>query len=310
MIASPGNRGHPISPPIAWVGGKRSILPEIVSRFPARYSRYVEVFGGSGVVLFGKKPTPFEVWNDYNGDLYNFFYCVKHKHIAFLRELGFLPLNSRQEFGLMLSFMQGQEFAQQDMREELALAHKHFEEPDIKQIKAILTERCMLGDVSRAVAFFKVNRMSYGSGMDSFNCRPINLRKAYTLIWDAYHRLAGTVILENKDFQDLIKHYDREDTFFYLDPPYYMAEKLYAVAFPRADHQRLFDVLTHKDRKGKWLLSYNDEPFIRELYAGYYQYDFTRHHSLAARYRDGAEYNEILIANYDMNQNRQMSLFQ
>ena len=47
-----------ISPPIAWVGCKRNILPEIVSRFPARYSRCIEVFGGNGVVLFGKKPVP------------------------------------------------------------------------------------------------------------------------------------------------------------------------------------------------------------------------------------------------------------
>jgi len=40
------------------VGCKRNILPEIVSRFPARYSRCIEVFGGSGVVLFGKRPAP------------------------------------------------------------------------------------------------------------------------------------------------------------------------------------------------------------------------------------------------------------
>ena len=73
---------------------------------------------------------------------------------------------------------------------------------------------------------------------------------------------------------------------------------------------RLFDVLTHQDHKGKWLLSYNDSPFIRELYADYHQHRFTRLNNLGQRYEGGSEYNEILIANYDMNQNRQMSLFQ
>ena len=309
MIASPGNRGHPISPPIAWVGGKRSILPEVLSRFPARYNRYIEVFGGSGVVLFGKKPTPFEVWNDYNGDLYNFFYCVKHKHLELLHELRFLPLNSRREFFLLKGFLAGEPYPVDGMAAELELTQRYFPEPDADELAAILNRRCALGDVQRAAAFFKVNRMSYGAKMDTYSLQPCDLRRFYGQIIAAHKRLA-TVIIENKDYQNIIEQYDRPEAFMYLDPPYFEAEQHYAVAFPQEDHQRLFDVLTHKDRKCRWLLSYNDSPFIRELYADYHQHHFTRLNSLVQRYESGAEYNEILIANYDMNQNRQMSLFQ
>ena len=53
---------------------------EIISRFPAgQISRYIEVFGGAGWVLFGKpqQPGQLEVYNDIDGDLVNLYRCVK-----------------------------------------------------------------------------------------------------------------------------------------------------------------------------------------------------------------------------------------
>ncbi len=135
MSNLPNIRGHPMSPPIAWIGGKRSILPEILSRFPLKCDRYIEVFGGSGVALFGKEPTPFEVWNDYNGDLYNFYYCVKYKHLELLRELRFLPLNSRAEFSLLKAFLEGEPFPPEDIKAEQALAKANLSGPEAKEIE-------------------------------------------------------------------------------------------------------------------------------------------------------------------------------
>ena len=54
---------------ISWVGGKKSIRDLIYARFPQSYGRYIEVFGGGGWVLFGKKPDKFEVYNDFNNNL-------------------------------------------------------------------------------------------------------------------------------------------------------------------------------------------------------------------------------------------------
>ena len=52
---------------------------------PAKYDRYIEVFGGGGWVLFGKEPDKgvMEVFNDYNADLINLYRCVKTGHGSF-----------------------------------------------------------------------------------------------------------------------------------------------------------------------------------------------------------------------------------
>ena len=79
--------------------------------FLASYDRYIEVFGGGGWVLFGKPPDDrcMEIYNDYNSNLANLFYCVKNRTGAFLKELGFLPLNSRDEFTVIRNFIEKQE---------------------------------------------------------------------------------------------------------------------------------------------------------------------------------------------------------
>ncbi len=46
---------------ITWVGGKRAIRYDILSRFPREYDRHIEVFGGGGSILFAKPVTNFEV---------------------------------------------------------------------------------------------------------------------------------------------------------------------------------------------------------------------------------------------------------
>ena len=95
-------------------------------------------------------------------------------------------------------------------------------------------------------------------------------------------------MVENKDFEALIRQYDREDAFFYCDPPYYKTEGHYEVVFRRDDHVRLRDVLG--GIQGKWLLSYNDCAYIRELYEGYQIETVKRLNNLAQRYNQGEEY--------------------
>ena len=131
------------------------------------------------------------------------------------------------------------------------------------------------------------------------------------IIWQASRRLADTVI-ENKDFEALIRQYDRESAFFYCDPPYYETEGHYEVVFRKEDHKRLRDTLS--GCRGKWMVSYNDCAFIRELYEGYHITAVTRINNLAQRYDGGCEFLEVLITNYDpkeleKSQPRQLQLF-
>lgn len=78
---------------------------------------------------------------------------------------------------------------------------------------------------------------------------------------------------------------------------YFSTEDMYEVGFGWDDHVRLRETLGRI--KGKFLLSYNDCPEIRELYDGFSLFDFSRTHSMAQRYEAGKEFKELLIANYD-----------
>lgn len=299
---------------IAWVGGKKALRKLIYTMFPVQFDRYIEVFGGGGWVLFGKPPNlkrKLEVYNDYNSNLANLFYCVKNRTCAFLLELGFLPINSRDEFSMIRTFLEKQEPDTTFLQEELTLAEQNLSPPDYEEIRAILLENVQMTDVKRAAAFFKLIRYSYGSGCTSFGCQPFDVRKCFDAIWQASHRLSETVI-ENKDFEALIRQYDRDNAFFYCDPPYYETEGHYEVVFRKEDHMRLRDTL--KACRGKWMVSYNDCDFIRELYDGYYITAVTRLNNLAQRYEGGCEFPEVIITNYDpkemeRSQPRQMRLF-
>lgn len=265
-------------------------------------------------MLFGKPPDKkcMEVYNDYNSNLANLFYCVKNRTGAFLRELGFLPINSRDEFIVIRSFLDKREFDTRFLEEELELTERYLPPPENHEIRELLLDNAEVTDVKRAAAFFKLIRYSYGSGCTSFGCQPFDVRKCFDAIWQASKRLADTVV-ENKDFEALIRQYDRDSAFFYCDPPYYETEGNYEVVFRKEDHKRLRDTLS--DCKGKWMVSYNDCEFIRELYKGYEITAVSRLNNLAQRYEGGCEFPEVLITNYDpkeleRSQPRQLQLFE
>lgn len=280
---------------------------------PAGFERYIEVFGGGGWVLFGRPPDSrvMEVYNDYNSNLVNLYACVKDRTWEFLRELGFLPLNSRDEFAVIRNFLEKGDFDHAFLSKELELARHNLPEPEFEELKELMEENARPNNVRRAAAFYKLIRYSYGSGCTSYGCQPFDVRKTFQLIHDASRRLSNTVI-ENKDFEALIRQYDRENAFFYCDPPYYMTEDHYAVEFPKTDHVRLRNAL--EKCEGKWMVSYNDCAYIRELYEGYYVKAVSRLNNMAQRYDHGCEYPELIITSYDPEEQKkkrpqQMSLF-
>lgn len=100
------------------------------------------------------------------------------------------------------------------------------------------------------------------------------------------------VVIENLDFEHLIKTYDRETALFYMDPPYYQAEKYYPDRFQPEDHERLKDVVDQI--KGKVIISYNDCQEIRKLYHDYKIIEAERNNNL----NTGKRYRELIIKNW------------
>ena len=280
------------------MGNKTSILHILYALFPLNYERYIEPFGGSGAVLLGKKkPDKFEVYNDYNHNLVNLFQCMRDRPVALIEEIGFLNLNSRDDFNRNKEFFKDEKFKDRFIEQEIEKIQLLFDKPTADELIELMTRRKLDYDLRRAAMFLKLLRYSYSSGGKSFACQPMNIRSLFRLIQDVSIRFENAVI-ENQDFEVLIKHYDRDNAFFYCDPPYYSSEYVYQCGFTWDDHLRLKNTLANS--KGKWLVSYNDCEEIRNLYDGYSFFDFTRLHNMKQRINAGEQFPELLISNYDM----------
>ena len=298
--------------PVSRVGNKTAVLHILYAVFPINYRRFIDVFGGSGSVRLGNpNAPPFEVYNDFDRNLVNLFRCMKERTLATVRELGFCNLNSREDFNAIRKFFEEEKFDDKYFREEEYLTELLLPPLQAEELKELRTRITEDYDVRRAAMFLKLLRYSYSSSCKSYASQPFDIRKLFSLIKGLENRLAN-VVIENQDFERLINHYDRGDSFFYADPPYYSTEDMYAGGFGREDHVRLRNTLS--GIKGKFLLSYNDCEEIRELYEDFSILDFTRTHSMAQRYEAGKEFKELLIGNYDLYERerkkpRQLNMF-
>ena len=274
-------KGEKMNSFMSWVGGKKALRDEVIIRMPPFYEKYIEVFGGAGWVLFRKSPgNEVEVFNDFNSNLVNLYRCVRDNPRRLKFKLQYV-LNSREDFRW------------------IAYLHKRGIFPRFH-------------DYDRAAKFYQLIRYSYASGLDSFASQPHSIWGDFPLIDMASCRLQK-VIIENQDFEVLIKHYDSPVSFFYCDPPYYATESYYKdVGFTKKDHVRLRDTLI--ECKGKFLVSYNDCAEIRELWdmPDIRIESISRMNNLLQRYKGGSMYDEVFISNYDtrekINMNRQLSL--
>ena len=117
---------------IPWVGGKGKLLWIINKLMPDRYTRFIDVFGGSGTVTMCRpiQRGCMEVYNDFNGNLTNLFCCVKNRPMALLAELGFLPLNTRDDFNVLYKFFSKGEFTDDYLQEEMDLTEVYLKPPD------------------------------------------------------------------------------------------------------------------------------------------------------------------------------------
>jgi hypothetical protein len=170
--------------------------------FPALANCFVDVFGGSGTVLLSRplKKGCVEIYNDYNSNLTNLFYCIKNRPLALLKELAFLPLNSRDGFNVLLKFFKKEEFTDEYLEENLELAKVHLAPPEYEQVRGLLLERASLGDVTRAANYYRLIRYSYNSNTTAFAGRACDIRQFFHLIWDCSRRFAR-VVVENKDLE-------------------------------------------------------------------------------------------------------------
>ena len=251
-------------------------------------------------MLLGKEPSKFEVYNDIEGELVNFFRVVKNRPAELLLELDLLPLNSREEFSSWLHFHDGGNEPNIHLADQLEIIDRTTPASlteEAEKLKTSLRKRSDYRDVRQAAAYLMRVRNSYSSSGRSFACQPFSVRTLFTQILEMSRRLEN-VIIEQQSFEVLIPHYDREDSFFYGDPPYYDSEYVYDAEFGWDHHVLLRDTLAKC--KGKWLVSQVDCKEIRYLFRDYQILDFKRIHPMVQKYAPDKQFGELLIGNYDL----------
>lgn len=246
---------------MAWIGGKKLLRKKIIERFPeGGYTRYIEVFGGAGWVLFEKEPgKELEVFNDMDSNLINLYRCIKYHREELQKELNWLAI-SREQF--------------MDNKNQLNIRG--------------------LTDIQRAARYFHIVKVSFGADRRTFGTNKKNLADSVEYLSKVQERLKN-VVIENKDFENLIKVYDRAEALFYLDPPYHGTERYYDSSFQREDHIRLNTVL--RGVKGYFILSYNDDEFVRELYKDFHVERVSRNCGLSNK-TEAKEFAELIIRNF------------
>ena len=227
---------------------------EIIAYFPSEddFDIYVEAFGGGGSILFQKKVSPIEIYNDLEENVYSFFQVVADTKL-------FNKFRKKCELSLYSA----------QLRDEY--------------------RRSLKGDLSiidRAYRFFYVNRTSV-NGMGGFTVTANWVRRGYSKsISDylsavegleiAHERLRG-VIVENRDAIDLIKKYDRPKSFFYLDPPYHHSTRTsarYDMDMDDDKQEELIDLLLNLKDAKVLLSGYNCELYKKLCEAGWTRFDF------------------------------------
>jgi len=250
---------------LSYLGGK-SLLTKKILPFVPPHTCYCEVFAGAAWLLFKKPESEVEIINDINTDLITLYRVIKNHLEEFIRYLKWI-LVSRDEFARFRS-----------------------ENPEA------------LTDIQRAVRFYYLLRNGYSAripkptfSISTLKRSNFNLLRLEEELSIAHLRLSR-VYIENMAYQRLIERFDRPHTFFYVDPPYYGCEDYYGKGvFSRADYLRLATILA--DLKGKFIMSINNPPEIRDLYKQFYMMEVTTTY-LASGAHKKKPVTELLIMNF------------
>ncbi len=108
-----------------------------------------------------------------------------------------------------------------------------------------------------------LNALTFGSkGQGKLYNKKINLIYRFDKRIPTLKDTLEDVIIENKDYSEIIKKYDSKKSFFFLDPPYQNSKQLYKHGdFDLVEFSKIV-----KQIKGKVMITLNDSMKVRELF--------------------------------------------
>ncbi len=250
-----------IKPPISRMGGKSKLRNKIINMLPS-HTTYIELFFGAGWVYFGKDKSKVEVINDIDKELINLFKIIKYHTPEIKRLLEY-------------------EFSGRDIFEEYKNATLEH-----------------LTDIHRAIRFlYLINNSFAGKGKNfGYGTTKIPNQKIFLTEYlnEIKERLNNTYV-ENLYFEKIIDKYDREESLFFCDPPYFETAG-YDYEFTEDDHILLRDKLSNI--KGKFILTINDHEKVREWYKDFNIEEVDVNYSISKEQSGRGKYKELIITNY------------
>lgn len=223
--------------PVSIMGGKFYLADNIVKLIPP-HKIYVEVYGGSGAVLFRKEPSPVEVYNDLNSDLVNFFRVLRNE----------------KQFAEIYTLLSNTPYSLQEFNE--AVEWKQQKDPVLRAYYWFLRMKMGFNGMGtvRDNSGWRRSKLVSRRGMSQNVSAWLS---SIELLSYARERLL-TVQVEHRPAIDILQDYDSEDTFAYIDPPYYPdtltdQKGYYTHVMSNDEHEELLNVLL--SLKSKVLLS-------------------------------------------------------
>lgn len=252
---------RPLTQPFSWLGSKvrmRKNVLEILEPIPRKL--YVEPFGGSGSIFFGKEPEN-SVYNDRERLLANF-----------MRELR--SEQSRHAMTLLASITPP---CREFFNELKALCKTYSKGGDVAEQIASLKLKDYSIESAVAFAFLYVQSFSFGGKpLDVFcpdSIKSIKERggkrntmayRSHVGLLERFAKQLEKTVVENKDWREIIAKYDDETSLFYCDPPYEVeTAKAYPGAWTSDDTKELVRRLG--EIQGSFVLSCYDGELYEPL---------------------------------------------
>lgn len=232
-----------IKSPLRYPGGKSRAV-NLISKLLPEFDEFREPFvGGGSVFIYAKQRFPNKKYwvNDLYFELYKFW-----------------------------------EMSQKDVN---TLIDKIYEWrnkfPVGKELHQFLNQNLStFNDIERAAAFFIYNRITFsgtslsgGFSEGAFSGR--FTESSIQRLNEFAQVINGSTKITNLDYKDVVNE-EGNNVFIFLDPPYYSATKsaLYGKngnLHKAFDHEKFAD--TMKNCKHKWLITYDDCEYIRDLFS-------------------------------------------
>ena len=233
--------------PIVWFGGKGQMVSKLLKYVP-QHKYYLEAFGGGGSLLFAKEPSSFEVYNDLDELLVNFFRVLRDEE-KFERfyKLAVLTPYSRREF--------------YRFRE---LIHQTEDEVEKAYMFYYITSASFSGNFTSG---FSYSLKAISRNMTKSTSRYLsNIERLPDI-----HERVMRVIIENLDGLECIEKYgsawNYEESFIYLDPPYVPETRRsgkYRYEVDRDYHANIVEYLIKNQNRNKFMISgYDNEIYIK-----------------------------------------------